>query len=217
MVAGDVKFPPEFTRIRHAQGPKAVARDSDLLSRQPFEACVRQVGLRAGGQDIARVWTVQGQSGPVGREIANRDIRRAPMCGQVIQQPLFEEGGANEIEPILVKLDHGGFQLDPAAPVQHMGERDAAGLLWQTVGGKPVEQRARVRARNLDLGKGRNIHDPGGAAHGGAFGRHHVMHRGSAKTIVIALFDTAREPARALVAIDLFVYRALFLEPIIER
>ncbi len=94
----------------------------------------------------------------------------------MIQQTLFEKGGADQIIPVFIKFHDGGFQLDPAARVQHVGQSDAAGFLRQPVGDQPVQHGFGVWAGNLHLCEGGYAHDAGGLTHRLDFGANHVVH-----------------------------------------
>jgi hypothetical protein len=75
------------------------------------------------------------------------------MGGEMIQQALFEEGRADEVEAVLAHAHDGGFQLDPSGAVEHMGQRDRPDFLRHPVGGQPVQQRIGIRPLDQTLVK----------------------------------------------------------------
>ena len=231
---GDVQFPAQFARIGHPERPEPVASHLDFLPGQPAEAGVGQVGIGAGPQYLARPGPIECQRRPLIRAQNDIHIFALAMLFQMIKQALFEKGGTDKIitypAPGLTrglfvpsirprrgvrgraKVHDRGFKLDPATAVQEMGQGNPAHLLRQPVGHQPVQQNRRIRARNLNFGEGGNIHDTNGFSDGPNLGADHVMHHVSPKGIVILLRHAAPgKPARALMAINLFIHRTFVL------
>ena len=131
----------------------------------------------------------------------------------MVKQPLFENGRADQVEPVLGQLD-----LDAAAPVEQMRQHDAADLLRQSVGDQSVQERGCIGTADFNLGESCHIHDADTAAHGAHFRADDIVHHVAPERIVVPLLDTvAGEPTRAFMAIHFLENRALFPQPVIER
>ncbi len=211
-----MQFPPQFTRIGKSHGPDRMTGDLDLLRRHPAEMRIVQRGCGAGGQDIAGPRPVDSQRRPILRQASDFDVTAVPVGAQMIHQTLFKECRADQVETILGQPHHGRFQLDPAAPVQHMGQGNAANLARQTVRDQGFQKAFRIRPRNLDLRKGRNVHDPRALPH-----RAHlrpddgVDRRAAERIVVVLLYIALRKPARAFMAEDFLIDRPLLLQALV--
>ena len=138
------------------------------------------------------------------------------MVIQVVNQALLKEYSTHNIETIVIKPDHSRFNLNAPAPVQEMGERDAANTLRQTIGDQSIEQSLRTRSNDLDFGKSRDVHEANAFTNGFHFMTDYVMHHVTRKTVVVALFDAVPgKPARPFVTKDFFVNGAFCLEPFV--
>jgi hypothetical protein len=113
----------------------------------------------------------------------------------VIEQPLLEEGGADQVEPVSRHPHDRGFQLDPAAAVEHVGQRDAdpvsAAAGWRSAGRAAL----RRRASTSTLVKAEMSMIPA-RSRTAAFGGHHVVHHRAAEAVMVALFDAVRANQR---------------------
>ena len=78
----------------------------------------------------------------------------------MVQKPLLEKGGTDQIEFIFRHPDDGRLNFNPAPPVQHMGKADSAIRFRQPVRCKPVQKLVGIRAFDKHLGKGGDIHNP---------------------------------------------------------
>jgi hypothetical protein len=71
-------------------------------------------------------------------------------------------------------VDHGRFQFDPAAFVQHMRQADAAAFR-HAVGDQPVEESRGAGAMDANLGEGGDVHEADPLAHRAHFFCHNVV------------------------------------------
>ena len=223
---GHMKFPAKLAGIGHPKGPDFVAGNGNFLCREPAECPIAQIRIGTCAQNIPRPRPIQCQGRPIRRQGGNGDIIVAAMPVQMVQQTLFKERGANQIEPVRAHAHDGRFQFNPTGIVQHVGQGDRSALppigagefLWHAVGGQPIKQGIGVRPGNHHLGKCRHIHDADGLADGPDLGGDDVIDHGSFKGIVVLLHHVvARKPAGTLEPIDLFMNRALGLQQIIKR
>ena len=136
----------------------------------------------------------------------------------MIQQTLLKEGRADKVEAVVGKLHYSGLQLDPTTTIEHMRQRYSPDFLGQSVRDQAIEKALGIRARDLDLCKGRNVHNTNGFADGPAFQSDHIVDFIAAERVMIALLHTILcKPTWAFVAKDLFVDRAFFFQALIKR
>ena len=135
----------------------------------------------------------------------------------MIQQTLFEECSADQIKTIFGQPDHRALQLDPAPPVQHMGQDNPAHFLRQTVCHQRVKERLGLRPTDLDFCKCADVLNADTLAHCFAFGFHQTEMRCAAEAVVIPLLDSVtRKPARALMAEHFLKNSTFGLQPLIK-
>jgi hypothetical protein len=136
-------------------------RNAALSSRRMVQAC----------QDIARFRPVQRQRAPARRQRRDGHIGSpSAMLGEMIQQALFEKGGADEVEPRPRPCARWSFPARCGRArfsmwVSVIG-RPSAASGWRSAGPAGIG----VRPLDQHLGEGGDIHEADPLAHGAHLG-----------------------------------------------
>ncbi len=216
---GTVQLPSKFPGIGQAKGRNPVSRYDDGTGGEPRESLVVEwIGCGC-GQDASRQGATDGKCGPCIGQIGDRDRLAVPADPvQVVDQALLEKSRRNDIEPVAGEAHHRCFEFDASTPVQKVREDDPSIMRWKPVRDDAIEKGSGVPAPDLELAKGRDVHDSRGVPDGAAFISDQIVAHVPAKRVVIALGNSGvREPPRPFMTVDFLENRPPGLEAVKER
>ena len=193
-VDGMVEFPAEFADVGHPQGDAGHAGDVDLLSGEPGEGVVAEVGVGERGEHVACPWSGDGEDPVVAGDIVDVDV----LAGfDVLDQPVLVVGfaghGGVEVEAgfaaVGVEACDGHLAFDAAGRGEHVDQAQASRADRQPVGREAVEQGGGVVSGDEELGEGGQVGDPDPVAYAPAFGGDDVEGVGASPRVAFGLAE----------------------------
>ena len=209
-----VQLPAELAHIRDPQRLARHSRHLDLLSGQPAERLVGEIGAGERSEHLARTRPGHGQQTRRVGDVADGHILARL---DVLVQPVQVMGGADdrrvEIEAVSGETADRHLTLDSAQLSQHVHQADTAVAARNPVGREPVEQNRGISTGHLELGEGGEVGDADPLAGPGDFTSHEVESVGTPKRVPFGI----TEVLRTLPPVHLLPLRAQRVEAVVDR
>ena len=187
-VDGVVEFPAQLAHVADPQGGDGHAGNLDLPGGQPREGLVGEVGVGAGGEDVAGPGSGDGEDGGGIGDVGDGHVLAAD---HVLDQPVLVVGGAGDgrVEVVAVVGETGDrhLALDAAEVGEHVDEADPTVGDGQPVGREAAQQVGGVASGHLELGEGGQVGDADPLTYAGAFGGDDVVGVGAPPRVLLGL------------------------------